>query len=52
MNLTNEELDLARQWFDAVQDMNPAYLEQKDRDLAQKIYAQLGMRFSEKRFPR
>lgn len=37
MELTNEELNLARQWFNAVDDLSPKYLEQSDRDLAVKI---------------
>lgn len=39
-----ETLDLYRQWFDAVQDVNPAYLERKDYVLAKALYEQLGMR--------
>lgn len=44
MELTNDELNLCRQWFDAVQDLNPQYLEPSDFVLAKKIYEQLGMR--------
>ncbi len=40
--LTNEELDLVRQWFDAVADLNPSYLDEADYALALKIYAVLG----------
>lgn len=42
--LTNEELDLARQWFNAVQDLNPGYLESADYSLAAKIHEALGVR--------
>ena len=38
------ELDLTRQWFDAVQDIHPGYLQHDDFALAKKIYDQLGMR--------
>ncbi len=44
MQLTNEELDLCRQWFDSVQDLNSAYLTQKDYMLAVKLYEKLGLR--------
>ena len=43
MELTTEELDLVRQWFNAVQDLNPHYLEQPDYSLARKIYQRLGI---------
>lgn len=42
--LTLDELELCRQWFDSVQDTNPAYLEQKDYALAKKLYERLGCR--------
>jgi hypothetical protein len=35
------EVDLFRQWFDAVQDLNPDYLEKKDYQLAEKLYTVL-----------
>ena len=38
---TKEELDLLRQWYDALSDVNPVYLEKKDHDLAVKIRAAL-----------
>lgn len=44
---TSEELDLFRQWFDSVQDVNPNYLDQKDYELAKKVYENLGMRVPE-----
>jgi hypothetical protein len=44
VSLTDENLELVRQWFDAVQDMNPAYLEPADYALAKAIYEHLGMR--------
>lgn len=43
MELTREEIDLLRQWYNAVQDLSPEYLEQKDHDLAAKIYTELGL---------
>lgn len=42
--LTTEELNLARQWFNAVQDLNPGYLDQADYSLAAKIHEALGVR--------
>lgn len=42
--LTNEETHLLRQWFNAVQDLNPAYLEAQDYVLAEKIIKSLGLR--------
>lgn len=44
MNLTRDELELCRQWFDAVQDVNPEYLQPSDFVLAKKIHELLGMR--------
>ena len=37
MNFTFAELNLIRQWFDAIQDLNPAYLSENDLVLGQKI---------------
>ncbi len=42
--LTVQEIDLVRQWFHAVEDLNPAYLERADYQLALRIYQSLGMR--------
>ncbi|MFU2148226.1 hypothetical protein ACM55O_18130 [Hafnia paralvei] len=42
---TVEELDLLRQWYNALQDTNPAYLDSdgfKDTELYEKIKAALG----------
>ncbi len=44
MILNEEEVDMVRQWFDAVQDLNADYLMIHDYELAQKTYKQLGMR--------
>lgn len=44
MELAPEQLELCRQWFDNVQDMNPVYLEPKDYSLAKALYEHLGMR--------
>ena len=41
---TRDELDLIRQWFNAVQDVNPEYLEKPDYALAKRIYGMLDMR--------
>lgn len=38
------EVDLIRQWFNAVQDLNPDYLESNDYVLAVKIHKLLGLR--------
>ena len=35
--VTESEANILRQWFNAVQDLNPQYLEQKDTDLLAKI---------------
>ena len=37
MILTTDELDIVRQWYNAVQDLNPKYLEVKDNVLIDKI---------------
>ena len=37
--LTASELNLIRQWFNAVKDLNPAYLTPADYALAKKIGA-------------
>jgi len=42
--LTQEELDLCRQWFNFLQDTNAEYLEPSDYLLAEKVYKQLNMR--------
>jgi len=42
--LSKEDLDLCRQWFNNVQDVNPQYLERADFELAHRIYLALGMR--------
>lgn len=42
--LTDAELELCRQWFDNVQDMNAVFLEKADYLLAEKLYQHLGMR--------
>lgn len=44
MTLTDAELHLARQWFDAVEDLLPGYLEPEDYRLAHKLFIALGMR--------
>lgn len=41
MELTKEELELVRQWFNSVQDMNGLYLKHDDYVLAEKIYKAL-----------
>jgi hypothetical protein len=42
MDLTEAEVNLIRQWFNAVQDLNPKYLEAEDYALARRIHAELG----------
>lgn len=42
--LNVNEADLCRQWFDAVQDLNPEYLDHNDYVLAKKLYEILKMR--------
>jgi hypothetical protein len=44
MDNNNWQLELVRQWFDAVQDLNPAYLTTEDYILARSIYEDLGLR--------
>lgn len=39
-----QEVDLLRQWYDAVVDLNPKYLEQKDHALAKRLYEVVGIR--------
>jgi hypothetical protein len=41
---TAEEIDLLRQWFNCVQDLNPRYLAKNDFVLASKIYENLYLR--------
>lgn len=47
MKLNNEEIARCAVWFNAVQDLNPDYLEQEDFELAIKLYDVLGMKISE-----
>jgi hypothetical protein len=42
--LTSGDLELIRQWFDSVQDLNEGYLDTEDFELAKKIYERLGVR--------
>lgn len=41
MELSADELNLVRQWFDAVKDLNPGYLTSEDDALMSKILAYL-----------
>lgn len=43
MELTRDELDLIRQWFNAVEDMNKKYLTADDYILRSKILKHLGV---------
>ncbi len=45
MELSTQERDLIRQWFNCVQDVNPRYLGHADYELAVRIYESLGCRF-------
>lgn len=47
--LNKEELDLIRQWYNAVKDLNPKYLEKKDKDLMDKIMIELTGKARERR---
>lgn len=42
-DFSKDELHLIRQWFDAVQDTNPKYLERADYLLARRLYEALEM---------
>ncbi len=44
MELTKEELDLLRQWYNAIQDLNADYLGPRDQELAGRIFAELGLK--------
>lgn len=44
MEFTKDEINLLRQWYNAVQDLSPEYLEPKDHELAAKILTALGMK--------
>lgn len=44
LELSGFDLDIIRQWFNAVQDTAPRYLEQRDFELAARIYQTLGLR--------
>jgi len=43
LELSGFDLDMLRQWFNAVQDTSPRYLEQRDFALAARIYGSLGL---------
>ena len=44
MELTDADLQTVREWFDAIQDSNPGYLEQPDYRLAKRVYEACGWR--------
>jgi hypothetical protein len=44
VQLTDDELDVCRQWFNSVQDTNGGYLTGHDYALAEKLYLRLGLR--------
>ncbi len=46
MKLDPIELELIRQWFNAVKDLNPDYLRRADYSLYRRILNKLGMRVS------
>lgn len=52
MTLSKTEIDLLRQWYNAVQDLAPEYLEKKDHALAAKILTELGIKPRPKKKPR
>lgn len=41
--LSGFDLDMVRQWFNAVQDAAPRYLEQRDYELAARVHQALGL---------
>lgn len=43
LNLTREELDLIRQWFNCVVDINEPYLKRPDFELIFKVLNYLGV---------
>ena len=47
MDLSKDDLDMLRQWFDSIQDTNAGYLIPADYHLAKRIYEHLGMRAPE-----
>lgn len=42
-NFDERDLNLLRQWFNALEDVSPEYLERSDYELAKRIYAALGI---------
>lgn len=46
LQLSREDVDLLRQWFNAVFDLNQDYLEAKDHDLGRRIHEFLDVRVS------
>lgn len=44
LELSRQEVDLLRQWYNAVQDLSPQYLEARDHELAAKILTELGIK--------
>ena len=41
MELSKKELNLIREWFDAIADLNQNYLEPKDESLYQRILIEI-----------
>lgn len=46
MQLTDQELNLIRQWFNAVEDLAPEYLEPADRELGKRITEYVNQQFT------
>lgn len=44
LSFTKADTNLMREWFDAVLDLNPDYLEEKDFRLAKKLYSESELR--------
>ncbi|USN13896.1 hypothetical protein PAPPERLAPAPP_02220 [Brevundimonas phage vB_BpoS-Papperlapapp] len=44
MIFSDEEIDLLRQWFNALEDVTPEFLEEADYDLARRIATRLRTR--------
>jgi hypothetical protein len=45
--LKNSDLNICRQWFDSVHDVNPVYLTLEDFKIAEKLYQRTGIRVPE-----
>jgi hypothetical protein len=46
MMFIDEDVELLRQWFDVIEDINPQFLGRRDFELAKQLYQHLGRRVS------